>query len=75
MLKGKAWQGVVKRPIQQRRESFCIFTEGTTEKLYFDGFNFPTLRVKCIGLGGGNAEHLLKEALSLMRLPKFWESA
>lgn len=71
MSRRKPWQQSVKRPVQLRRESFCIFTEGTTEQLYFDGFNLPTLRVTCIGLGGGNAEHLLKEALCLMRLPKY----
>ena len=71
MPQRKSWQQTVRRPVQQRRESFCIFTEGTTEKLYFDNFNLPTLRVKCIGLGGGNVEHLLKEALCLMRLPKY----
>ena len=71
MPKRKSWQQSVRRPVQQRRESFCIFTEGTTEQLYFDDFNLPTLRVKCIGLGGGNAEHLLNEALCQMRLPKY----
>ena len=69
MSRRKPWQQSVKRPVQLRRESFCIFTEGTTEQLYFDGFNLPTLRETCIGLGGGNAEHLLTEALCLMRLP------
>ena len=71
MTRQKAWQQTVKRALQRRRESFCIFTEGTTEQLYFDGFNLPTLRVKCIGLGGGNAEHLLNEAIRYMRLPKY----
>ena len=71
MARGKTWRQSVTRPAQRRRESFCIFTEGTTEQLYFDGFNLPTLRVKCIGLGGGNAEHLLNEALGYMRLPKY----
>ena len=71
MSKRKPWQQSVRRPGQRRRESFCIFTEGATEQLYFDGFNLPTLRVTCIGLGGGNADHLLKEAICLMRLPKY----
>ena len=71
MSKKKPWQQSVRRPVQRRRESFCIFTEGTTEQLYFDGFNLPTLRVTCIGLGGGNADHLLNEALGYMRLPKY----
>ena len=51
---------------RRRKESFCIFTEGKTEQLYFDDFNLPTLRVKCVGLGGGNAEHLLNEMLRYM---------
>ncbi|MBQ6470557.1 MAG: RloB domain-containing protein [Victivallales bacterium] len=71
MARRKAWEQSVRRPVRRRRESFCIFTEGTTEQLYFDDFNLPTLRVTCIGLGGGNAEHLLTDALSLMRLPKY----
>ena len=69
----KAWQRCERRTstIRQRRKSFCIFTEGRTEELYFDGFDLPTLRVKCVGLGGGNAEHLLQEALGYMRMPKY----
>ena len=39
--------------------------------MYFDGFDLPTLRVKCVGLGGGNAEHLLQEALGYMRMAKY----
>lgn len=67
------WQprGLHRRPILHRRSSFCIFTEGTTEKLYFEDFHLPTLRVKCVGLGGGNAEHLLQDALRQMRQPKY----
>ena len=34
MSKKKPWQQSVRRPVQRRRESFCIFTEGTTEQLY-----------------------------------------
>lgn len=51
----------------------CFLGKNTAliSRHYFDGFNLPTLRVTCIGLGGGNAEHLLKEALCLMRLPKY----
>ena len=60
-----------RRPALQRKKSFCIFTEGMTEKLYFEDFNLPTLRVKCVGLGGGNAEHLLQDALCQMRQPKY----
>ena len=69
----KAWQRCERRTstIRQRRKSFCIFTEGRTEELYFDGFDLPTLRVKCVGLGGGNAEHLLQEALGYMRMAKY----
>ena len=73
MAKEKAWQRHERRksPNHQRRNSFCIFTEGKTEELYFDGFDLPTLRVKCVGLGGGNAEHLLQEALGYMRMAKY----
>ena len=73
MAPKKAWKRGErqKNSIRQRRKSFCIFTEGETEKLYFDGFNLPTLRVKCVGLGGGNAEHLLQEALCYMRMAKY----
>ena len=56
---------------RRRKESFCIFTEGKTEQLYFDDFNLPTLRVKCVGLGGGNAEHLLNEMLRYMNEDKY----
>ena len=73
MAKEKAWQRHERRKSlnHQRRKSFCIFTEGKTEELYFDGFDLPTLRVKCVGLGGGNAEHLLQEALGYMRMAKY----
>ena len=59
------------RSYQKRKESFCIFTEGKTEELYFEEFNLPTLRVKCVGLGGGNAEHLLDEMLVYMKMAKY----
>lgn len=64
-------QGGRRHPVFQRRKSFCIFTEGMTEQLYFEDFNLPTLRVKCVGLGGGNARHLLRDALRQMRQSKF----
>lgn len=47
---------------QPRRHSFCIFTEGETEKLYFTAFRLSSAMIRCIGLGGGNALHLAQEA-------------
>ena len=59
---------------RRRKESFCIFTEGKTEQLYFDDFNLPILRVKCVGLGGGNAEHLLNEVRVNTFLAEFFDT-
>ncbi len=60
----KNWRHFVtsKRPPRVRKQSICVFTEGETESLYFSSFELRTLRVKCFGLGGGNACHLVKEA-------------
>lgn len=56
---------------QPRRTSFCIFTEGKTESLYFNAFRLSSARVQCIGLGGGNALHLAREAAGKKRTVQY----
>ncbi len=58
-----------RRPTQKRQKSFCIFTEGNTEKIYFEDFGLVTVEVRC--LGGGDVLHLVSEALSYMKQPRY----
>lgn len=69
----KPWlRSVTKYPIRHKRvDSYCIFTEGETEQLYLNSFKLPNLLIKCVGLGGGTADHLLKECLSQMKTAKY----
>lgn len=73
MAEKKNWRSPVnnKRPLRVRKHSICVFTEGETESLYFSDYDLPTLRVKCFGLGGGNACHLVKEAKAYKRTAQF----
>lgn len=62
----KPWENNYNRRLvrkQPRKDSFCIFTEGETEALYFNAFHLSSARIRCIGLGGGNAPYLAKEAV------------
>ena len=64
------WQKKHRNPkVQKRRKSFCIFTEGETEKIYFKDFGLATIEVRC--LGGGGVRHLVEEAKSYMRQSKY----
>jgi len=54
---------------QKRRKSFCIFTEGETEKIYFKDFGIAAVTVRC--LGGGGVLHLVSETVAYMRQPKY----
>jgi len=66
----KPWlkKSFVRTP-QKRQKSFCIFTEGQTEKIYFNDFGLTTIAVRC--LGGGGALHLVSEAISYMKQSKY----
>jgi len=57
------------RSIPQRQESFCIFTEGETEKNYFFDFGLRSVRIRC--LGGGGVRHLVSEAKCYMKQEKY----
>ncbi len=64
----KPWEkrAIVKKG-SKRKHSFCIFTEGETERLYFNDFPLTNVKVKCVGLGGGGVQNLVKEATRLMK--------
>lgn len=72
-MTAKPWlRSATKSPIRHKRtDSYCIFTEGETEQLYLNSFKLPNLLIKCVGLGGGTADHLLKECLSQMKTAKY----
>ena len=41
----RPWQKKeIRRTIQKRQKSFCIFTEGETEKIYFNDFDLQLLK-------------------------------
>ena len=64
------WQRKHRNPTpQKRRKSFCIFTEGETEKIYFKDFGLATIEVRC--LDGGDVRHLAEEAKAYKRQPKY----
>ena len=50
---------------QKRQKSFCIFTEGKTEKIYFNDFDLANVEVRC--LGGGGVLYLVAEAKIYMK--------
>ena len=54
---------------QKRQKSFCIFTEGKTEKIYFNDFDLANVEVRC--LGGGGVLHLVAEAKIYMKQSKY----
>lgn len=56
---------------QPRKDSFCIFTEGQTEALYFNAFRLSSATIRCIGLGGGNAPHLAREAVGKKKMEQY----
>lgn len=72
-MRNKPWlQSTAKSHIRhQRIDSYCIFTEYETEQLYLTSFRLPNLQIKCVGLGGGTADHLLNECLSQMKTAKY----
>ena len=66
----RPWQKKEMRRITRKRQkSFCIFTEGETEKIYFNDFGLATVKVR--SLGGGGVLHLVSEALSYMKQSKY----